>query len=168
MPATVRPATPDDASAIAAIYNHAVLHTTATFDTETKTAEDRMAWLSDHGAHHPVLVADEDGFVVGWGAFSSWSDRVSYATTVEMSVYIHPDETRRGLGGLLSRELLALAPRVGVHNILSRICSENTASLAMAERLGFTTVGTLHEVGRKFDRWLDVVMLEFVVPEQPV
>ncbi len=163
MPPIVRTARPEDAAAIAAIYNHAVLHTTATFDTEPKSAENRLEWLSDRARQHPVIVAEEDGIVLGWGAFSGWSDRCSYAATVEMSVYIDPAHTRQGLGRTLSSELLRLAPVVGVHNILSRICSENTASLAMAERLGFTTVGTMHEVGRKFDRWLDVVVLELLV-----
>ncbi|PKQ37386.1 MAG: N-acetyltransferase [Actinobacteria bacterium HGW-Actinobacteria-1] len=160
---TVRAAVPADAAAIASIYNHAVEHTTATFDTQRKTVEDRTAWLAGRARQHPVIVAEEDGAVVGWGAFSPWSDRCSYASTVEMSVYIDPEHVRRGLGGALSRELLRLAPEVGVHNILSRICSENAASLAMATRLGFDTIGTMHEVGRKFDRWLDVVMLEYIV-----
>lgn len=164
MPVTVRGAVPDDAAAIASIYNHAVLNTTATFDTQEKSPKDRVAWLTGRARQHPVIVAEEDGTVVGWGAFSPWSDRCSYASTVEMSVYIDPEHVRRGLGGALSRELLRLAPEVGVHNILSRICSENTASLAMAGRLGFDTIGTMHEVGRKFDRWLDVVMLEYIVP----
>lgn len=167
MPPTIRAARPDDAEAIASIYNHAVLNTTATFDTEVKSAGNRREWLAGHARQHPVIVAEQDGAVVGWGSFSGWSDRCSYAATVEMSVYIDPAHLRQGLGKALSRELLRLAPDVGVHSILSRICSENTASLAMAERLGFTTIGTMHEVGRKFDRWLDVVMLEYIVPATP-
>jgi len=167
--AVVRAARSEDAASIAAIYNHAVLNTTATFDTEVKSAENRAAWLTDRSKQHPVIVAEKDGVVVGWGAFLPYSDRCSYISTVEMSVYIDPAHVRSGLGGMLSRQLLDMAPGIGVHNILSRICSENVASLAMAERLGFTTVGTLHEVGRKFDRWLDVVMLEFITePSQTV
>ena len=162
MSAVVRAASVEDAASIAAIYNHAVLNTTATFDTETKSAEDRATWLTGRARQHPVIVAEEDGAVVGWGAFLPYSDRSSYASTVEMSVYIDPAHVRTGLGSMLSRELLDMAMGIGVHNILSRICSENVASLAMAERLGFRVVGTMHEVGRKFDRWLDVVMLEYV------
>lgn len=160
----IRPASIQDAAQIAVIYNHAVEHTTATFDTQVKTAEDRAAWLEAHGANHPVLVAEVDGEVIGWGSFSSWSDRCSYAATVEMSVYIHPSHHRQGVGRALSRALLEAAPAVGVHYILGRICTENTASIALTERMGFTRIGVMHEVGRKFGRWLDVAMYELLVP----
>lgn len=165
MPVALRAATANDAPAIASIYNHAVRETTATFDTQTKTAEDRIEWLSGRAVQHPVIVAEHDGVVLGWGAFSAWSDRCAYEGTVEMSVYVDPGHVRKGLGGLLSRELLELAGGIGVHHILSRICSENIASLAMAQTMGFRVVGTQHEVGRKFDRWLDVIILEYLVPQ---
>lgn len=165
MPATLRPARPEDAAQIAAIYNHAVENLTATFDTETKSAENRREWLSGRARQHPVIVAETDGKVVGWGAFIPWSDRSAYITTAEMSVYIRHDRVRQGLGRLLSEELLRIAPEVGLRHIISRICTENTASLAMAESLGFATVGTQHRVGRKFDRWLDVVIMEYLVPD---
>lgn len=162
----ILPATIHDAAAIAAIYNHAVLNTTATFDTEPKTPADREAWLAHHALRpqHPVIVAEIDGAVAGWGSFSSWSDRCSYASTVEMSVYIDPAYHRRGIGRALAERLLELAPAIGVHYILGRICTENTASIALTESLGFASIGVMHEVGRKFDRWLDVAMYELLVP----
>lgn len=161
----IRPAEIHDAAAIAAIYNHAVLSTTATFDTEPKTPEDRAAWLAGHESkrQHPVLVAEIDGVVAGWGSFSAWSDRCSYDSTVEMSVYIDPAYHRRGIGRALSEALLELAPQIGVHYVLGRICTENAASIALTESLGFSLVGVMHEVGRKFDRWLDVAMYELLV-----
>ncbi|MHB1341652.1 MAG: GNAT family N-acetyltransferase [Coriobacteriia bacterium] len=161
----IRPADIHDAAAIATIYNHAVLSTTATFDTEPKTPEDRAAWLIAHESkrQHPVLVAEIDGVVAGWGSFSVWSDRCSYDSTVEMSVYLDPVYHRRGIGRALSQALLELAPEVGVHYVLGRICTENTASIALSESLGFSLVGVMHEVGRKFDRWLDVAMYELLV-----
>ncbi|HZL07342.1 MAG TPA: GNAT family N-acetyltransferase [Coriobacteriia bacterium] len=162
----IRHAQPNDAEAIAAIYNHAVLETTATFDTVLKTPEDRRAWLAARGPEHLVIVAeDERGAVVGWGAFSPWSDRCSYRATVELSVYVDTAHLRRGIGSALAEALLAEAPALGIHVVLSRICTENAASMAMSERLGFTYLGTMHEVGRKFDRWLDVALYELVCPE---
>jgi len=162
----IRPARPDDAESIAAIYNHAVLETTATFDTVLKTPEDRRAWLAARRREHPVLVAeDADGSVAGWGAFSPWSDRCSYQATVELSVYVDPARLRRGIGTALAEALLGQAPALGIHVILSRICTENVASMAMSEQLGFTLIGTMHDVGRKFDRWLDVALFELIVPE---
>jgi phosphinothricin acetyltransferase len=162
----IRPAELKDAEAIAAIYNHAVRETTATFDTEEKSAEDRRGWLAERRPEHPVLVAEvENGAVTGWGALSPWSERCSYRATVEMSVYVDPTKLRRGNGSALATALLAAAPALGVHVVLSRICTENVASMAMSEQLGFTFVGTMHDVGRKFDRWLDVALFELVVPE---
>ncbi|MDO9556116.1 MAG: N-acetyltransferase family protein [Coriobacteriia bacterium] len=159
----IRPAKPEDADAIARIYNQAVLHSTATFDQEPKSAEDRRKWLTSHGPRHPVLVLVEDGAVVGWGSLTQYSDRRAYDGTVEISTYIDEGFLGRRLGTALAQALIELAPSLGIHVILSRICTENTASLAMAARLGFTQVGVMHEVGRKFDRQLDVALLELIV-----
>lgn len=163
MALAIRAATKDDAAAIARIYNQAVAGTTATFDTELKTEEDRRAWLANRALQHPVIVAEDDSGVVGWGAFLPWSDRCAYQSTVEMSVYVDEARHRHGVGAALSKELLRLAPERGVRTILARICSENVASLAMSKTLGFREIGTMHEVGNKFGRWLDVVMLELLV-----
>lgn len=162
----IRPATADDAQAIADIYNHAVLTTTATFDTEPVTAESRRSWLENRGVEHPVVVAEDHGEVVGWAALSPWSDRCAYRSSVEMSVYVAPDHLRRGVGRALAEHLLVLAPSRGVHAVLARICTENVASIALVERLGFEPCGVQREVGRKFGRWLDVAVYERIVPER--
>lgn len=159
----IRPATAEDADAIARIYNQAVLRSTATFDEETKTAEDRRQWLANREPRNPVLVVVEDGVVMGWGSLSQYSERCAYDGTVEISTYIDEACVGRGLGSALAQALIELAPTLGIHVILSRICTENTVSLAMAAKLGFKEVGVMHEVGRKFDRWLDVAMLELIV-----
>lgn len=159
----IRPATAEDADAIARIYNQAVTGSTATFDQEPKSAEERRDWLASHGPRHPVLVVVENGGVVGWGSLTQYSDRRAYDGTVEISTYIDEAHVGNGLGGAMARALIEQAPSLGIHVILSRICTENAASLAMAERLGFRQVGVMHEVGYKFDRWLDVVVLELLV-----
>lgn len=157
----IRPAVDADAADIARIYNQAVEHTTATFDTEPQSAGARLQWLRSHDdPRHPVLVAELDGAVVGWASLSPWSDRCAYAASVEASTYIDEGSLGRGLGTLLSEAVLEAGRVAGVHAVLSRICTENIASLAMCERLGFAEVGVLHEVGWKFGRWLDVMMLE--------
>jgi L-amino acid N-acyltransferase YncA len=159
--ATIRPATFADAADIARIYNQAVEHSTATFDTEPQPAQARLAWLERHAdARHPVLVAELGGAIVGWASLSSWSDRCAYAASVEASTYIDEAFVGRGLGRRLSEAVLEAGRAAGVHAVLARICTENAASIAMSERLGFTKVGVLHEVGWKFGRWLDVMMLE--------
>ncbi len=164
MPApSVRRATLSDASAIAEIYNHYVRTSTATFDTEEKSVADREQWLAHHGDEHPVLVAEEDGRVVAWGSLSPWGTRCAYRHTVEISVYVAPGATGRGIGPLLTRDLVAAARSAGHHAIVSQIVHENEVSLRSTERGGFERVGTLRQVGRKFDRWLDVVLLELIL-----
>ena len=157
---TVRPATAADADAIAAIYNEAVLGSTATFDLEPVTAAQRAEWLAEHDAAHPVIVAEADGEVVAWGSLSAVSDRGAWDSTVEISTYVTGDRVSTGLGTLLGTELERLAREAGHHVIMARICAENVASIHLAERLCYRRVGTLREVGRKFGRWLDVVILE--------
>lgn len=157
----IRPAVREDAAAIAAIYNQAVVHSTATFDTAPESAEEREMWLLAHTApQHPVLVAERDGEVVGWASLSRYSDRCAYEATVEVSAYIDENARGRGLGTALMEAVLAAGKQGGVHAVLSRICTENEASLKMAERLGFFEVGVMREVGVKFGRTLDVMMLE--------
>lgn len=161
----IRPATPADVAAITEIYNQAVLHTTASFDTEPKSVADREVWLSARMPQHPVLIAEDDGAVVGWGALSRYSERPAYDATVEISIYVHEEHQRKGVGRAITVALLDAASRGPLHSILARICSENVGSIAMVRSLGFTESGTMHEVGRKFGRWLDVVTWEYLVPE---
>jgi L-amino acid N-acyltransferase len=159
----IRSATAADADAINAIYNHYVRTSTATFDTEETTAEKRLAWLSEHTGEYPVLVAVSDGEVVGWGSLSRWGTRCAYRHTVEISTYIAAHATGAGTGPALCDALLARARAAGHHAIISQIVHENEASLKMAARLGYVHVGTLLQVGLKFDRWLDVVLMELLV-----
>jgi phosphinothricin acetyltransferase len=160
----IRPGGAGDVDAITDIYNQAVVATTASFDIEPKTLADRSAWLEDRLPRHPVLVAEEDGVVLGWGALSPYSERPAYAATAEVSVYVGEAYRTRGLGRALTVALLEAAACEGLHTVLARICTENTGSIAMVRSLGFTDAGTMHEVGRKFDRWLDVATWEYLVP----
>ncbi len=159
----IRPAVLTDAEAITAIYNHAVTTTTASFDIEPKGVEHRRAWLAARAERHPVLVAVDGDEVTGWGAFSAYSDRPAYDATAEISVYVHPNRLRGGIGRALSVALLERAPHCGLHTVIARICSENTGSVAMVAGLGFNYAGTMHEVGYKFGRWLDVETWEYGV-----
>ncbi|MDZ4178735.1 MAG: N-acetyltransferase family protein, partial [Coriobacteriia bacterium] len=121
---------------------------------------------SNRDESHPVLVAVSDGTVQGWGSLSPWGARPGWRHTVEISVYVAPDARGNGIGPLLTQHLLDRASLIGHHAIMSQIVSDNEPSLAMAERAGFVRVGHMREVGRKFDRWLDVVLLEYLSGEQ--
>ena len=157
---TIRRATVADLEAINAIYNHYVLTSTATYQIAPETLEARRAWFEAHDEQHPVIVAEVQGRVLGWGALSPFHTREAYARTVEDSVYIHHDHHRHGLGGALLEELVHLGRQLGHRTIIAGVDSERAASIALHERYGFALVGRLNAVGYKFNRWLDVIYLQ--------
>jgi phosphinothricin acetyltransferase len=156
----IRRAQLSDATAIAQIYNEAILTTTATFDTETKSVEDRTEWLKTHDDRFPVLVAIVDGDVAGWASLTRWSDRRAYDATAETSFYVHSTHRGRGIGRALKQEIINEASRLGFHTLIARIAEGSAESLHLNEAFGFTHVGTLREVGRKFGRLLDVHIMQ--------
>lgn len=158
----LRPAAATDLSAITAIYNDAVLKTTATFDVEPRSDAQQAAWFREHGPRHPIVVALQSGRVVGWASLSAWSGRCAYADTAELSVYVAEASRGRGAGRRLMEEVLAAGRRAGLHTVVSRIAGESAASVRLHERLGFVRVGTLSEVGRKFGRLIDVHLYQLL------
>ena len=159
-PMELRLATLDDAEPIRQIYNLEVTTSTATFDLVPRSLEDQRAWQSERSGARAVLVAELDGEVCGFGSLSPWRDRPAYATTVEDSVYVHRDHQGQGVGAALLTELVATATAHGFHACMARIVGGHDASIALHQRCGFEVVGTEREVGRKFGKWLDVVLME--------
>jgi phosphinothricin acetyltransferase len=161
---TLRPATPDDIAAISAIYNDAVLTTTASYDHNPEPLSARELWFEEHReTGFPVLVAQTIGpepQVVGWGSLSSFRQKTGYRYTVENSIYIAAEARGQGIGKAMLAELIREARRIGMHAIVAGIDSEAAVSLRLHEQAGFVKVGHLPEVGYKFGRWLDVVFLE--------
>jgi phosphinothricin acetyltransferase len=166
-PPLVRPATPADLPAINDIYNHYVLHSTATYQDEPDPLEARRAWFDRHGPDHPITVAEADGRIVGWGSLSPFHARSAYRRTVEDSVYVHHEHHRQGIGRVLLEDLIARAAQIGHHTIIGLIDGSQAPSIALHERLGFTRVAHLREVGFKFERWLDVVYVQLVIGGRP-
>lgn len=159
---TIRPATEKDVPRITEIYNDAILHTTATFDTEMKSLEDRMDWFLSRTNIHPVIVAEKEGVVIGYASLSRWSDRAAYDSTAETSLYVHKDFRKQGVGKQLLEVLVLEGEQLGLHSLIARITHGNEQSVYLAERLGFSVIGTLREVGVKFGAYLDVHMLQKV------
>ena len=156
-----RLAEPRDAEATRAIYNLEVLETTVTFDLVPRTLEDQKAWISQHSGGHPAIVAvDDHDEVTGFASLSPFRPRPAYAPTVEDSLYVHRDGRGRGIGELLLRDLLVLATHHGFHSVVARIVGGHDASIALHRKCGFEQVGCEREVGRKFGRWLDVVLMQ--------
>jgi phosphinothricin acetyltransferase len=162
---TVRSATREDAAAINDIQNYYVEHSTATFLTEPLTLEERLSWYDEHGEVHPVTVAVSNRSVVGWGALGTFRPRAAYRRTAELSVYVHHDWHRRGIGRAIVSDLLERAAALDYHALVGGCCSEAEPSIALLEALGFSRVAHFPEVGRKFDRWLDVVFVQRLVTE---
>lgn len=157
----VRLARSIDAEAIRSIYNAEVTGSTATFDLVPRTPEEQLAWMAEHRGLYPAIVAvDDDGKVLGFGSLSEYKNRPSYATTVEDSVYVDASHRGLGVGRALLAELVALATQHGFHSVIARIGGGNSASIALHQACGFTLVGVEREVGRKFNRWLDVTVLQ--------
>ena len=156
----VRVARLDDAESMRAIYNVEVQTSTVTFDLVPRSLADQRAWLAARSGAHTALVAVEDGEVIGFGSLSPYKDRPAYATSVEDSVYIHQDHQGKGVGRMLLTALVAAAEASGFHAVFARIVGGHEASIGLHAALGFEIVGTEREVGRKFGRWLDVVVME--------
>lgn len=164
----IRRADLSDLAEIIAIYNEAIVATTATFDTEPKSVEERVQWFRDHDANHPILVAVIDGAVIGWSSLSRWSERRAYDRTVETSSYVTSAFRGRGIGRKLKEAIIEEARRLGFHTIIARIVAGNEESLHLNESMGFVLVGTMKEVGLKFGRFLDVHILQKMLAAEPL
>ena len=161
---TVRLATNDDAEPIRRIYNREVEHSSVTFDLVPRSLEDQQAWLNDREGALGVVVAELDDQVVGFASLSEYRSRPAYRTTVESSVYVDEGLRGRGVGAALLTELVDLARSRGFHSMVGRIVGGHEASIALHQSAGFDIVGTEREVGRKFGRWLDVVVVQRLLP----
>ncbi|MET0819766.1 MAG: N-acetyltransferase family protein [Aeromicrobium sp.] len=157
----VRDAVVSDAADLLAIHNEAVRTTTAIWDEDEVDLADRTAWLDARlAAGLPVLVAEVGGRVVGYASYGPWRPRSGYRHTVENALYVLASHHGRGLASLLMDALVARARRDGPHRMVAMIESGNTVSIDLHVRRGFRRVGHLPEVGRKFDRWLDLTILQ--------
>lgn len=163
MPITIRLATEDDVEAIGAIFNHYIEHSTCTFQVALQTPEQYLDWFQQKSDRHPVTVAEEASTVLGWAALSPWRKKEAYRHSVEGSVYVHPDHHRRGIGRALLTDLVDRARSLGHRTLIGGACTEHEGSLVLQEELGFRHVGTLKNVGFKFDRWLDVAHTQLML-----
>ncbi|GMV21753.1 MAG: phosphinothricin N-acetyltransferase [Acidimicrobiia bacterium] len=160
----IRAAAATDAGAIADIYNHFVQHTTVTFE-ETPVPDTVMAErLAETFADRlPFLVAVPDGAVEGFAYASKWKGRCAYRFSSEVTVYLRPGAEGRGLGSALYAALIPQLKAQGIHALLGGIALPNASSVALHEKFGFTNVAHFREVGRKFDRWVDVGYWQLVL-----
>jgi L-amino acid N-acyltransferase len=159
----LRPAVESDLNAINDIYNHYVLHSTCTYQEEPELISERQQWFSNHGQEYPIIVAELNGTVAGWGSLSPYHRRSAYRNTVENSVYVHHDWHSHGIGSLLLQELINRALFLGYHAIIAGIDSDQEHSVGLHAKFNFRIVGRMNQVGCKFDRWLDVIYMELLL-----
>jgi L-amino acid N-acyltransferase YncA len=159
---TIRPSRDQDLPAITAIYAHHVLHGTGTFETTPPSETEMTGRRADVLAKGlPYLVAEEDGQLLGFAYCQWFKPRPAYRFSAEDSIYMHPDAAGRGLGRDLLRELTARAQACGLRKLIAVIGdSANAASIGVHRSAGFTPAGTITACGWKFERWLDIVLME--------
>jgi phosphinothricin acetyltransferase len=156
----IRPATVADAEAIRSIYNLEVETSTATFDLVPRSLDQQREWLSARSGVLACVVAVDAGEVVGFASISPYKERPAYRTTVEDSVYVRRDRHGRGVGRAMLGHILGVAAHHGFHSVMARIEATREASIGLHRSLGFELVGIEREVGRKFNRWLDVALMQ--------
>ena len=138
------------------IYNDAVINTTATFDLEPKTTEERRGWFDAHTGIHPLIVAEIEGSVAGYASLSGYREKEAYESTAELSIYVHKDYRGQGVGKALMESILEIARELPIHTVISVITAGNTVSDQLHKEFGFSYCGRVREAGKKFGKYLDI------------
>ncbi len=157
---TVRDADLDDAAALALIYNQGIVDRIATLETEERSPEERRSWLEARESRHPVIVAEADGVVVGFGSLNLFNPRKAYDHVADFSLYVERSWRGRGVGGRLLHTLIDRARRIGYHKLVLSAFPFNPAGVALYRKFGFRVVGVYKEQGLLDGRWVDTVIME--------
>jgi len=156
----IRPARSDDAPAICDIYNEGIEDGDATLETRLRTSDEQQAWLESRSERHPVVVAERQGSVVGWGSLNLFNPRPAYDHVAEFSVYVARSTRGTGVGRSLLEKLVESAREIGYHKMVLAAFDWNAAGIALYKRMGFRQVGIYREQGLLNGRWVDTVIME--------
>ena len=159
----LRPAVPADAGAICAIYNQGIEDRIATLETRLRTPQEQQEWLLSRGARHPVIVAECDSRVIGWGSLNSFNARQAYDHVADFSVYVERPHRGQGVGRQLLDRLTVLARELGYHKLVLAMFPTNVTGLALYQRCGFRQVGVYREQGMLDGKWVDVLIMEKIL-----
>lgn len=157
---TIRQATLADLPAINTIYNHYVAHSTCVWTPQPCSEAERQTWYQEHGKSMPVLIAEQHGRVIAWGALGSFRAAYTAAGVLEDSIYVHHDFHRQGIGSRLLQALIDAARKDGLRSLLANISADQTPSIRLHEKFGFQKVAHLRDVGQKFNQRFDAVYLQ--------
>ena len=164
MSVTLRPAAGADLPAILDIVNKVILTSTANYNYDPETPEERARWMADKAAAGmPIVVAEYEGRCIGFGTYGRFRDKIGYQYTVEHFVYVAEGFRKQGVGKLLLSELIRLARAQGIHVMIAGIDADNTDSIAFHRPFGFEQVAHFKEIGFKFGRRLDLVFMQMVL-----
>lgn len=163
----VRPATEADIPAITRIYNQGIADRLATLETEERTAEERRVWLAARDDRHPVLVAERGGQIAGWGSLNVFNPRPTYRYVADFSVYVARAARGMGVGSALLPALIAEARRLGYHKLVLAAFPFNGAGMRLYQRHGFREVGIYQEQGVLDGRWVDTIVMELLLDDDP-
>ncbi|MFQ5829119.1 MAG: arsinothricin resistance N-acetyltransferase ArsN1 family A [Candidatus Methylomirabilia bacterium] len=163
----VRSATLGDATPISTIYNQGIEDRIATLDTELRTPEDRQQWLAERSPRHPVIVAEADEIVVGWGSLNRFNPRKAYDYVADFSVYVERRWRGKGIGSRLLAQLVELARGLGYHKMVLSAFPWNEAGMALYRKFGFQTVGIYKEQGLLDSQWVDTIIMEKILQDPP-
>lgn len=159
----IRRAVREDIPQLMDIYNDAVLHTTATFDTEMKSIENRIAWYEEHTGYYMIDVCEEGGRVIGYASLSRYRDRKAFDSAVELSIYVHRDYRGCGIGHKLMQQVLSYATHCEkIETVISLITGENEISIHLHETFGFSYCGQIRNAGVKFGKKLSLCAYQII------
>ncbi|HET7340141.1 MAG TPA: arsinothricin resistance N-acetyltransferase ArsN1 family A [Methylomirabilota bacterium] len=156
----VCPATAAAAAAICEIYTQGIADRLATLETGLRTPDERRQWLAGRSPRHPVIVAERDSRVLGWGSLNVFNARAAYRDVADLSVYVERGWRGKGVGRAPLARLIELGRQHDFHKLVLSAFSFNTAGMALYQRLGFRTVGVYKEQGRLDGRWVDTIVME--------
>jgi L-amino acid N-acyltransferase YncA len=160
----IRPAVFADIDTILEIVNHQILHSTSNYDYEPHDFETQKLWFEEKMVKNsPVIVAEYENAPIGYATYGTFREKIGYQFTVEHSVYVAQEFIGKGIGKLLLAELIRLAKEQGYHVMIGAIDADNSGSITFHEKFGFKVVGTIREVGYKFDHWLDLVFMQLIL-----
>src|SRR5262245_20181983 len=160
MPVTIRSAAAGNADDICTIHNQGITDRLATLDTTERTPDGVRAWLAERGPRHPVIVADANGQIVGWGSLNPFNPRQAYDFVADFSVYVERQFRGKGIGRQILDSLIELARAAGFHKMVLSALARNDAGVGLYESTGFSHVGIYREQGMLDGQWVDVAIME--------
>lgn len=159
----IRKATKEDLQEILTIYNHAILHTTSVYSYEPHTLEMRETWYNQKiEDKFPILVFEEQNQVTGFATYGPFRAWPAYQYSIEHSIYVDPNQRKKGIATQLLTEIIALAKQNGYKTMIAGIDATNEQSIGLHKKFGFTHSGTIDKAGYKFDRWLDLSFYQLI------